>query len=52
MTLRVPTSKAAGVGMRKLAAGEVVSKALVTLTGRARVKLFEFDSQDNVNTSL
>ncbi|MFD2676410.1 CarD family transcriptional regulator [Camelimonas lactis] len=38
MTLRVPTSKAASVGMRKLADGEVVSKALVTLTGRARVK--------------
>ena len=37
MTLRVPTSKAASVGMRKLADGEV-SKALVTLTGRARVK--------------
>lgn len=38
MTLRVPTSKAASVGMRKLAEADVVSKALITLTGRARVK--------------
>lgn len=38
MTLRVPTSKAASVGMRKLAETDIVSKALVTLTGRARVK--------------
>ena len=38
MTLRVPTAKAASVGLRKLADGEIVGKALSTLTGRARVK--------------
>jgi CarD family transcriptional regulator len=38
MTLRVPTAKAAAVGMRKLADEAVVTKALDTLTGRARVK--------------
>jgi CarD family transcriptional regulator len=38
MTLKVPTSKVAAVGMRKLAEPEVVDKALSTLTGRARVK--------------
>ena len=38
MTLRVPTAKAASVGLRKLADGENVAKALTTLTGRARVK--------------
>ena len=38
MTLRVPTAKAASVGLRKLADAESVSKALPTLTGRARVK--------------
>ncbi|CAN2532442.1 hypothetical+protein [Methylocapsa aurea] len=38
MTLKVPTSKVATVGMRKLAETEVVDKALSTLTGRARVK--------------
>ncbi len=38
MTLRVPTSKAATVGMRKLADEATVTKALETLTGRARVK--------------
>jgi CarD family transcriptional regulator len=38
MTLKVPTSKIAAVGMRKLAEPEVVDKALSTLTGRARVK--------------
>jgi CarD family transcriptional regulator len=38
MTLRVPTAKAATVGMRKLADEAVVAKALETLTGRARVK--------------
>lgn len=38
MTLRVPTSKATSVGMRKLADTDVVGKALVTLTGRARIK--------------
>ncbi|MCO4052579.1 MAG: CarD family transcriptional regulator [Bosea sp.] len=38
MTLRVPTAKAATVGMRKLADESVVAKALETLTGRARIK--------------
>jgi CarD family transcriptional regulator len=38
MTLRVPTAKAASVGLRKLADAECVTKALTTLTGRARVK--------------
>jgi CarD family transcriptional regulator len=38
MTLRVPTSKIATVGMRKLAEGALVKRALETLKGRARVK--------------
>ena len=38
MTLRVPVSKIASVGMRKLSAGDVMGKALDTLKGRARVK--------------
>ena len=38
MLLRVPTAKAASVGLRKLAEAETVTKALTTLTGRARVK--------------
>ncbi|WP_439496274.1 CarD family transcriptional regulator [Bosea sp. (in: a-proteobacteria)] len=38
MTLRVPTAKAASVGLRKLADTEIVGKALTTLTGRARIK--------------
>jgi CarD family transcriptional regulator len=38
MTLRVPTAKAASVGLRKLADADSVGKALTTLTGRARVK--------------
>jgi CarD family transcriptional regulator len=38
MTLRVPTAKAAAVGMRKLAENALVAKALETITGRARVK--------------
>ena len=38
MTLRVPTSKVASVGMRKLAEGAMVRRALETLKGRARVK--------------
>src|SRR6202165_6279223 len=36
MTLRVPTSKAASVGMRKLASPDIVKKSLDTLKGRAR----------------
>jgi CarD family transcriptional regulator len=38
MTLRVPTSKIASVGMRKLAESPMVKRALETLKGRARVK--------------
>src|SRR5579859_1342315 len=38
MTLRVPTSKIANVGMRKLSEPALVKKALETLKGRARVK--------------
>ncbi len=38
MVLRVPTAKAASVGMRKLASQELVDKSLEVLTGRARVK--------------
>ena len=38
MTLRVPTAKATSVGMRSLASPDLVSKAMATLRGRARVK--------------
>ena len=38
MTLRVPTTKAKAVGMRKLSSPEVVAGALNTLKGRARIK--------------
>ena len=38
MTLRVPTAKATTAGLRPLAETDVVSKALTTLKGRARVK--------------
>ena len=38
MTLRVPTAKIVAVGMRKLAEGSVVKRALETLKGRARIK--------------
>lgn len=38
MTLRVPTAKAKVSGLRSLAEGNVVSQALTTLKGRARVK--------------
>ena len=38
MTLRVPTRKAKTAGLRPLASGDVVSQAMVTLKGRARVK--------------
>ena len=38
MVLRVPTAKAASVGMRKLAEPTLVQKALDVLTGRARIK--------------
>ena len=38
MTLRVPTNKAVEVGMRSLSSPDVVSKAMTTLKGKARVK--------------
>jgi CarD family transcriptional regulator len=38
MTLRVPTGKVAGVGMRKLAEPDAVKRSLDILLGRARIK--------------
>ncbi len=38
LTLRVPTGKLESVGLRKLAEGNIVDKALDVLKGRARVK--------------
>jgi len=38
LTLRVPTAKIKSVGMRKLAEEDMVTQALTTVTGRARVK--------------
>jgi CarD family transcriptional regulator len=38
MTLRVPTTKVASVGMRKLSEPAIVARALDTLKGRARIK--------------
>jgi len=38
MTLRVPTAKATEVGMRSLSSPDVVSKAMTTLKGKAKVK--------------
>ncbi|WP_319532569.1 CarD family transcriptional regulator [uncultured Cohaesibacter sp.] len=38
MTLRVPVGKISSVGMRKLSDDESVEKALVTVSGRARIK--------------
>ena len=38
MTLKVPTAKADEVGMRSLSSPDVVSKAMTTLKGKARVK--------------
>jgi CarD family transcriptional regulator len=38
LTLKVPLPKVTSVGMRKLAEPEIVTKALDTLTGRARIK--------------
>ena len=38
MTLRVPTHKATDVGMRSLSSPDVVSKAMTTLKGKAKVK--------------
>ncbi|WP_121062134.1 CarD family transcriptional regulator [Chachezhania antarctica] len=38
MTLRVPTNKATEIGMRSLSSPDVVTKAMTTLKGKARVK--------------
>ncbi|HRD78718.1 MAG TPA: CarD family transcriptional regulator, partial [Hyphomicrobiaceae bacterium] len=38
MTLRVPTAKLQAVGMRKLSEDGIVSRAMETLKGRARIK--------------
>ncbi len=38
MTLRVPTNKAAAVGMRTLSSPDTVTRAMLTLRGKARVK--------------
>ena len=38
MTLRFPTDKATSVGMRGLSSPDIVSRALATLKGKARVK--------------
>jgi CarD family transcriptional regulator len=38
MTVRVPTHKATEVGMRPLSGPDVVSKAMTTLRGKAKVK--------------
>jgi len=38
MTLRVPTNKATLVGMRSLSSPDVVSRAMITLKGKAKVK--------------
>ncbi|SDK37559.1 CarD family transcriptional regulator [Aliiruegeria lutimaris] len=38
MKLRVPTNKAVSVGMRSLSSPDVVSKAMTTLKGKAKVK--------------
>jgi CarD family transcriptional regulator len=38
LTLRVPVAKIKSVGMRKLAEDDLVTRALDTVTGRARVK--------------
>jgi len=38
MTLRVPTNKAVEVGMRSLSSPDVVSRAMTTLKGKAKVK--------------
>ena len=38
MRLRIPTGKIASVGMRKLADGSLIKRALDTLQARARLK--------------
>lgn len=38
MTLRVPTNKAVDIGMRSLSSPDMISKAMRTLRGKAKVK--------------
>ena len=38
MTLRVPTNKAVEIGMRNLSSPDVISQAMTTLKGKAKVK--------------
>lgn len=38
MTLRVPTARASEIGMRQLSSPDIVSRALDTLKGKAKVK--------------
>ena len=38
MTLRVPTARAASIGMRSLSSPDLIERALDTLRGKARVK--------------
>ncbi|MFK7754885.1 MAG: CarD family transcriptional regulator [Sedimentitalea sp.] len=38
MTLRVPTHKATEIGMRSLSSPDVITKAMTTLKGKAKVK--------------
>ena len=38
MTLRVPTAKALSIGMRQLSSPDIVSQAMKTLKGKAKVK--------------
>ncbi|GAA6187581.1 CarD family transcriptional regulator [Litorivita sp. NS0012-18] len=38
MTLRVPTNKATAIGMRQLSSPDVISRAMTTLKGKAKVK--------------
>jgi CarD family transcriptional regulator len=38
MTLRVPTHKATDIGMRTLSSPDVVTRAMATLKGKAKVK--------------
>jgi CarD family transcriptional regulator len=38
MTLRVPTNKAVEIGMRSLSSPDVISRAMATLKGKAKVK--------------
>ncbi|MEE2773303.1 MAG: CarD family transcriptional regulator [Pseudomonadota bacterium] len=38
MTLRIPIDKAAAIGLRSISTPEIISRAMETLKGRARVK--------------